>query len=81
MVMSAQSKDKNFKKRFGDRIVMTFLDKPLSPMEQKIQNEKVAQAFNGMLSWLLGKEPSQGELLGLQEITPRKRKSKPVTPP
>ena len=76
-----RSKDTNFKNRFEDRIVVTYPGKPPGPTEQKIQNEKVAQAFNGMLSWLLGREPSQSEFLGLQEIAPKKRKSKPTTPP
>lgn len=81
--MGGQNKDKNFKKRFGDRITVTYLEKPLSPAEQKIQNQKISKAFADVLTGILGREPTPNELLGIDEIKFRKKKpSGPsVTPP
>ena len=59
---------KNFYKRFGDRIKVVYLDKPLEPTEQKIRNAKIRVAFTLMLSEILKREPTQEELLGITKI-------------
>ena len=63
--------DDNFRKRFGDRIEIKYLDKPLEPTEQKIRNAKILTAYTLMLSEILKREPTQEELLGIVKINPR----------
>lgn len=75
----SQNKEKNFKKRFGDRIIVTYLDRPLGPSEQRIQNEKISKAFAEALAGILGREPTQNELYGIEKV--RLKKKKPFTPP
>lgn len=76
-----RSKDKNFKNRFGERIVVTYPDRPLSLIEQKAQDEKVFKAFTQVLSGILDREPSPNELFGLEQIMPKKKKFKQIDPP
>ena len=67
---------KNFYKRFGDRIKVVYLDKPLEPTEQKIRNAKLREAYKLMLTEILKREPTQEELLGIVKIKPRIKLSK-----
>ncbi|MCK4248402.1 MAG: hypothetical protein KAX15_01335 [Candidatus Omnitrophica bacterium] len=60
---------KNFEKRFGNRIYRFFLDKPLSPFEQRLQNQKINKAFLAVLTGLLGRKPTQDEILGKVDIS------------
>ena len=62
---------KNFYKRFGDRIKVVYLDKPLEPTEQKIRNAKLREVYKLMLTEILKREPTQEELLGIVKIKPR----------
>jgi len=62
---------KNFYKRFGNRIKVVYLDKPLEPTEQKIRNAKLRDAYKLMLTEILKREPTQEELLGIVKINPR----------
>ena len=61
----------NFHKRFGDRIEMVFLDKPLEPTEQKIRDVKILKAYTLLLTEILKREPTPEELLGIVKIKPR----------
>ena len=63
--------DDNFRKRFGDRIEIKYLDKPLEPTEQKIRNAKFREAYKLMLTEILKREPTEKELLGIVKIKPR----------
>lgn len=66
-----QRMDNNFRKRFGDRFEMKYLDKPLEPTEQKIRNAKLREAYKLMLTEILKREPTEKELLGIVKIKPR----------
>lgn len=61
----------NFHKRFGGRIEMVFLDKPLEPTDQKIRNLKILKAYTLLLTEILKREPTEEELLGIVKIKPR----------
>ena len=58
----------NFRKRFGDRIEMRYLEYPLEPTEQKIRNTRLREAYKLMLTEILKREPTKKELLGLLAI-------------
>ncbi len=74
--MSQRMKN-NFKKRFGDRINVVYADKPLKASEQQMQNDKVCKAVISVISGILGREPTQSELLGIDDISlNKKRKQK-----
>jgi hypothetical protein len=66
--------DRNFKERFGNRISMVFADKPLSPAEQKIQNNALCKAIKEVMAGILGREPTEAELLGLEDVSVHKAK-------
>ena len=61
----------NLKKRFGDppRIIMKFDDKPLDGAERKYRNERIVDAVKGVLKSLLGRDPTEKELLGKIDIS------------
>ena len=58
----------NFHKRFGDRIIVTYTDKPHLPEEQALQNKDIADAIVQVLTGILKREPTQDELLGIIEV-------------
>ena len=63
----------NFKKRFGDRIQIHYLDKPLRGAEKEIQNQKIVKAYSALLAGILKREPTPDELSGLKELSAKKR--------
>lgn len=63
----------NFNKRFGDRIRIVYTQK-LSAAEKQLLNEKLCKAMMQVLSGILGREPTQRELLGLDDISQCKLK-------
>lgn len=65
----------NFNKRFGDRISMVFEDKPLSPAEQKVQNSALYKAIREVMTGILGREPTEAEMMGLEDVSGHKRNS------
>lgn len=60
--------DNNFKKRFGDRVIVIYREKPLMAGEQKLQNEILAKAATQVLAGILKRAPTDEELLGATEI-------------
>jgi len=58
----------NFRKRFGDRISMTYREKPLTVSEKKLQNDSLSKAITHVLAGILKREPASEELLGITEI-------------
>lgn len=71
-----RSVKENFEKRFGDRITVSYPNRPPDPLEQKIQNENLLKAFSQVLAGILKREPTQDELLGLDDLSTRKRRKK-----
>ncbi len=62
----------NFHKRFGGRISVTFSDRPLYPAGQKVQNDALCKAITEVMAGILKREPTQEELLGLEDISAHK---------
>ena len=69
--MGGQIKN-NFYKRFGSRIDIVY-SKKSSSSERKLQYGKLYQAIIKVLSGILGREPTQRELLGMEDISKKKR--------
>jgi hypothetical protein len=63
----------NFNKRFGGRIRVVYAQK-LSVEEKQLLNEKLCKAMIEILSGILGREPTQREILGLDDISQCKLK-------
>jgi len=63
----------NFNKRFGGRIRIVYAQK-LSASEKQLQNERLCKAMIQVLSGILGREPTQREILGLDDISQCKLK-------
>lgn len=64
-----QKLSNNFKKRFEDRINVTYQQKHLEPAEQKIRDGRLVKAYTQVLAGILKREPTQEELLGLVDIS------------
>jgi len=62
----------NFNKRFGDRIQVVYAQN-LSPSEKELWNRKICEAVIKVLSGILGREPTQKELFGIDDLTKSKR--------
>jgi hypothetical protein len=58
----------NFNKRFGGRIRVVYAQK-LSVEEKQLLNERLCKAMIQVLSGILGREPTQRELLGIDDIS------------
>lgn len=72
----AQRMDKNFRRRFKDRIVVVYLDKSLTPAERKIQDTKLYKAIRQVMAGILKREPTQEEIVGLKDISKYKFRRK-----
>ncbi len=61
----------NFKRRFGDpaRIEIKYAKDKLSPAEKSYRNEKMATAYVEVLRGILGREPTQDEILGKVDVS------------
>ena len=57
----------NFNKRFGSRFRMVYGQK-LSASEKQLQDGKLCKAIIKVLSGILGREPTQREVLGIDDI-------------
>jgi hypothetical protein len=68
--------DRNFKRRFGDRISMVFSEKRLSPAEQKIHNDALCRAIREVMAGILKREPTEAEMFGIEDISVHKRRRK-----
>jgi hypothetical protein len=58
----------NFDKRFGGRIRIVYAQKS-STSEKQFQDGKLCKAIIKVLTGILGREPTQRELLGLEDIS------------
>ena len=72
----AQRMDKNFRRRFKDRIVVVYLDKSLTPAERKVQDTKLYKAIRQVMAGILKREPTQEEIVGLKDISKHKFRRK-----
>ena len=66
--------EKNFERRFGDRIEINFTVKPLEGEERKIYHKRLSEAFRAVMAAVLKRDPTQEELLGIVPIVVPKRK-------
>ncbi len=57
----------NFNKRFGGRIRIVYAQK-VSALERQILNERLCKAMIEVLTGILGREPTQRELLGIDDL-------------
>ncbi len=57
----------NFNKRFGGRIRIVYAQK-VSVTEKQVINEKLCKAMVEVLTGILGREPTQRELLGIDDL-------------
>jgi hypothetical protein len=62
----------NFNKRFGDRIQVVYAQK-LTPSERDVRNKRLCEAVIKVLTGILGREPTQRELFGVDDLAKVKR--------
>lgn len=48
---------------------MVFAEKRLSPAEQKVQNNALYKAITDVMAGILGREPTEGEIMGIEDIS------------
>ena len=58
----------NFNRRFGGRIRVVYAQKS-SASEKQLQNGRLCEAIIKVMSGILGREPTQREVLGLDDIS------------
>lgn len=63
----------NFNKRFEDRIRVVYAQNS-SSLDKQLQNGSVCEAITKVISGILGREPTQKELLGIEDLSKAKRK-------
>ncbi|PIU41416.1 MAG: hypothetical protein COS99_05420 [Candidatus Omnitrophica bacterium CG07_land_8_20_14_0_80_42_15] len=63
----------NFNKRFGDRIQVVYAQS-LSPSERELRNKKLCEAVIKVLTGILGREPTERELFGIDDLAKVKRR-------
>ncbi len=68
--MGGRSAKDNFKRRFGDpaRIKIEYVKDKISPSEDEYRSEQISKAYAGVLKGILGREPTQEEILGNKVI-------------
>jgi len=61
----------NFKRRFGDpaRIELQYPKDKLSLSEESYRSEQLSKAYAGVLKGVLGREPTQDEIIGKADIS------------
>jgi len=64
-----------FNKRFGGRIRIVYAQKS-SASEKQFRNGELCKAIIKVLSGILGREPTQRELLGIDDISKEIKKHK-----
>jgi len=65
----------NFEKRFGGRIRIDYTQKS-SASEKRLQDGALCKAIIKVLSGILGREPTQREILGIDDVSKNIRKRK-----
>jgi len=63
----SQNIKSNFNKRFEGRIRIVYAHK-LPALERQVLNERLCKAIIEVLSGILGREPTQRELLGIDDL-------------
>jgi len=69
-----QRANKQFEKRFKGGIEFHFADQPLSPCEQEYRNGCLRKAIIEVFKAMLGREPTQDEILGLVKFESQRRR-------
>lgn len=74
--MGGRSISDNFKKRFGDpaRIEIRYAKGKILPSEELYRSDQLSKAYTGILKGILGREPTQDEILGKADISTKSRK-------
>ncbi len=69
--MGGRSAKDNFTRRFGDpaRIKIEYAKDKISPSDDAYRSEQISKAYAGVLKGVLGREPTQDELSGKEDIT------------
>lgn len=70
-----RSAKSNFDKRFGGRIRIVYAQK-MFEIEKRNQYGKLCKAIKQVLSGILGREPTQRELMGIDDISKNIKKYK-----
>ena len=63
----------NFDGRFKNRISIVYLKTPLSNSAHKAFNKSLCKALKAVLTGILGREPTQSELLGMEDLSKRNK--------
>lgn len=73
-----RSTSDNFKRRFGDPARMEVKYEPCkgSPSEDTCRSEQLSKAYAGVLKGVLGREPTQDEILGKIDVSKKLPKPK-----
>ena len=68
--MGGRSTKDNFKRRFGDpaRIEIEYAKDKMVPSEEAYRSEQISKAYAGVLKGILGREPTQDEVIGNTEV-------------
>jgi len=76
--MGGRSIKDNFKRRFGDpaRIKIEYAKDKISPSEEAYRSEQISKAYAGVLKSVLGREPTQDEIIGKVDIAKELSKRK-----
>ena len=64
---------KGLNRRFTGGIRVSYPEKPTSGTERSIRQDLVVKAFTSVLSGLLGKDPTDEEILGIKPVTFREK--------
>lgn len=65
-----RSAEDNFKKRFGDpmRVDVEYSKNRTSPSQKDYQSKQLSKAYVEVLRGMLGREPTQDEIIGKADI-------------
>lgn len=76
IIMGRKSAKENLKQRFGDpmRVEVHYSRGDISPSEESYQNDQLSKAYVEVLRGVLGREPTQDEILGKKDISTKLRK-------
>jgi len=68
--MGGRSAKDNFKRRFGDpaRIEIEYAKDKIAPSEEVYRSEQISEAYTGVLKGILGRAPTEDEVIGKIDI-------------
>lgn len=58
----------NFNRRFENKIIIFYTDRPLRASERRIQNESIFKAFSQVMAGSIGREPREAEIFGITSL-------------